>query len=525
MPTAPRPPATRRTEGRQTHGNGETTNPASPITSVGSATAIQAEEPATPTSSVSPSAEVIERTRARSLRARVGRVLSVVVPAVLWFAPLPIDVTARHALAIGLFMILAWITDAMPHAVAGLVGCYLFWALGVVKFEAAFSGFATETPWFFCGALLFGMLATETGLARRIAVHVLGVVGNSYSRVLLGFILLSFLLTFLIPSGVACVLIMGSIAVGLLQAYGYGRGSNLARGIFITLTYTAGLFDKMVIAGPSSILGRGLIVKTTHVELLWSKWLLAYLPMSLVTIFVIWRLIQWLYPPEQEQLSGGEEYLRRQKEALGPWTRREIHALALMLFAIGMWATDSLHHITPAMVGLGVGLLAVLPGVGVLTYDEMKRCNYMMVFFVAAAASMGQVLSQTKALDVLTRAMFSWMGPLVTGRFGAVFVPYWAAFGYHIFLGNEISMLSTSVPPLIQFAIAHGLSPVATGMIWSFAAGGKIFVYQSAVMIVGYSFGYFDTRDMLRVGALLSIVESLLLLVVVPFYWPLIGIR
>jgi di/tricarboxylate transporter len=44
-------------------------------------------------------------------------------------------------------------------------------------------------------------------------------------------------------------------------------------------------------------------------------------------------------------------------------------------------------------------------------------------------------------------------------------------------------------------------------------------------MIVGYSFGYFDTRDMLRVGAILSLVESLLLLVVVPFYWPLIGIR
>ena len=86
-------------------------------------------------------------------------------------------------------------------------------------------------------------------------------------------------------------------------------------------------------------------------------------------------------------------------------------------------------------------------------------------------------------------------------------------------------MLSTSVPPLIQFATAHGLSPVATGMVWSFAAGGKIFVYQSAVMIVGYSFGYFDTRDMLRVGILLSLVESLLLLVVVPFYWPLIGIR
>jgi di/tricarboxylate transporter len=61
-------------------------------------------------------------------------------------------------------------------------------------------------------------------------------------------------------------------------------------------------------------------------------------------------------------------------------------------------------------------------------------------------------------------------------------------------------------------------------MIWTFASGGKLFVYQSAVMIVGYSYGYFDSRDMLRVGLALTIIESVLLLLVVPFYWPLIGI-
>ena len=61
-------------------------------------------------------------------------------------------------------------------------------------------------------------------------------------------------------------------------------------------------------------------------------------------------------------------------------------------------------------------------------------------------------------------------------------------------------------------------------MIWTFASGGKIFVYQSAVMIVGYSYGYFDARDMLRVGGFLCLVEALLLLIVVPFYWPLLGL-
>ncbi|PYT72545.1 MAG: hypothetical protein DMG39_09620 [Acidobacteria bacterium] len=92
-------------------------------------------------------------------------------------------------------------------------------------------------------------------------------------------------------------------------------------------------------------------------------------------------------------------------------------------------------------------------------------------------------------------------------------------------MGNEISMLATSVPALMNFAGANGLHPSPLGLIWSFAAGGKIFVYQSGVMVTGYSYGYFEARDMLRVGICLTILEALLLLVVVPFYWPLIGIR
>jgi di/tricarboxylate transporter len=167
----------------------------------------------------------------------------------------------------------------------------------------------------------------------------------------------------------------------------------------------------------------------------------------------------------------------------------------------------------------------MVPRIGVLRFDVVRaKLNYMSVFFVACAISLGRVLIQTKALGVLTGVMFGWMAPLITNKFTAVIVPYWTAFGYHLLLGNELSMLSTSILPLVQFAQAHHLDPVALGMIWTFAAGGKIFVYQSAVMIVGYSYGYFDARDLLRVGGFLCLVEAVLLLIFVPFYWPLLGL-
>ena len=459
-----------------------------------------------------------------SWRTFAGRVLCVVVPLCLWFAPLDLDPQVKHALAVTSFMIISWITEALAHALTGLVGCFLFWALKVVPFNTAFGGFADETAWFLFGAILFGMMATKSGLARRLAYLVMMRVGNTYSRLLLGLILSDFLLTFLVPSGIARVVIMAAIAVGLVEAFGLKPGSNVGRGMFIIITYTAGIFDKMIIAGAASITARGGIEKFGHVEVLWSRWFLGYLPCSLITIFVAWRLTLWLFPPERTALPGGADYLKDELRKMGRWTYLEKKSLVLMLLAIGLWLTDMFHHVSPAVVGLGVGLFAALPRLGVLDMEDLKRVNYLPVFFVAAAVSMGQVLASTKALDVLTNTMFAWMTPLVTGGVLSALVLYWTAFVYHFFLASEVSMLGTSIPLLMNFATTRGLDPLAVGMIWTFASGGKIFVYQSAVMIVGYSYGYFQARDMLRVGLALTIIESVLLILIVPFYWPLIGI-
>jgi sodium-dependent dicarboxylate transporter 2/3/5 len=455
----------------------------------------------------------------------IGRILAVVIPVALWFAPLSLDPRVQHALAITSFMIVAWITEALDHALTGLIGCYLYWALGVVKIDVAFSGFADDTPWFLFGAVLFGGMAMKSGLARRLAYLVMLRVGNTYSRLLLGIILSDFLLTFLIPSGMARVVIMAAVALGLMEVFGVGPGSNVGRGMFLVLTYTAGLFDKMVIAGAASITARGWIEKAGHVEVLYSRWFLAYFPLTVITILVAWRLTLWLYPPEKAALPGGTRHLKEELQKMGRWSAAEKKAAFLLLLAVALWLTDFLHHISPAMIGLGIGLAAALPRVGVLSIDDLKRVNYLPVFFVAAAVSMGKVLISTKALDVVTGFLFTWMAPLVHNVFISTLVLYWTAFVYHIFLASEISMLGTSVPPLMNFALAHSLNPLTVGMIWTFAAGGKLFVYQSAVMIVGYSYGCFSGRDVLRIGVCLSVVESLLLLLLVPFYWPLIGVR
>src|SRR5262245_44596064 len=318
----------------------------------------------------------------------VGQILCILVPVAVWFAPLPLEPVTKHGFAIVGFMVVAWITRAMDYALAGFVGCFLFWALGVVRFPVAFSGFANDTAWFLFGALLLGAIATRSGVARRLAYFIMLRVGITYPRILLGLILTDFLLTFIVPSGIARVVIMAAIALGLIEAFGAARGSNVARGMFLILTYTANIFDKMIIAGAGSITARGGIEKYGGVEVLWSQWFLAFLPCSILTLLAAWWFTLKLYPPEKVALEGGYEFLREELHKMGPLAPQERNAAMLILAAIVLWLTDFIHHISPAVIGIGVGLFAMLPRIEIIEPQEMRRLNYMPVFFVAAAVSM-----------------------------------------------------------------------------------------------------------------------------------------
>ena len=55
---------------------------------------------------VTTAAAAVERRAELSLRGHLGRALSVVVPVLIWFAPLDIEATTKHGLAITSFMIL-----------------------------------------------------------------------------------------------------------------------------------------------------------------------------------------------------------------------------------------------------------------------------------------------------------------------------------------------------------------------------------------------------------------------------------
>jgi sodium-dependent dicarboxylate transporter 2/3/5 len=300
-----------------------------------------------PTTAVVRSAQAIRQKIAALLPtpAIFGVVLGPLVGLVVWGLPLGLDPGPHKALAIVALMLVYWILEPIDYGVTALIGCYLFWALQVTKFSVAFSGFANATPWYILGVLLLGEATSWTGLAKRLGYLVVRRTGTSYSRLLLGIIMLIWLMSFLIPSPTALVTTLAPVALGILAVLGAERIGNLAKGLFVILTYVATVFGKMILGGGVTVLARGIIETQTGLQVLWSQWLLAFLPCALLTIVAAWLTVRWLYPVESDVLPGGRQSLRETIQAMRPWSAEEQKTLAALLLAIGLWATDFLHQL------------------------------------------------------------------------------------------------------------------------------------------------------------------------------------
>jgi anion transporter len=456
---------------------------------------------------------------------RAGAAAGPLVAAALWSAPLPATPPAQHALAIAVGTMVAWAVAPLEHAWTGVIALALLWASGTADATTIVSGYWNNTTGFLLGALLVGACVSQTGLARRIAFAIVSRIGSSYSGLLLALIAVDFVLTFVIPSGIARVAVLAAIVAGLIDSMGVSRRDPVARGMMIAVTCSATVFDKMVLAGTSSILASGIIEQLGGTRISYGRWFLAYVPCDVLSIIGCWRLILWLFPDRNGHFAGQTLGLRSAFEALPTMSARERRSAILAAIAIALWMTDVVHDMRPATIALAVGFAGLMPGLGVLRLDALRTLPYRTLVFTASALSLSAVLDRTGALELITASMVGWMRASVTGPASAAFVLYWAAFGYHLLLGAQNLMVAATLPAVVTLGQSLGHSPVVIGMIWIFGTAGKIFPYQSGVLMVGYSYGYFDGRDLIKVGLLLAVLESAILLLLVPLYWPLIGLR
>jgi len=288
-------------------------------------------------------------------KAQKAQILSLCL--LCFFVAIPI--TNQIALTITAGMVLLWLFSPVDPAITGLAGCALYWITGVVNFETAFIGFSRELSWFVFGATILAAAVTQTGLAVRLGQVVTSFLRASYPRILLAIIITGFFLTFIVPSPMARVVVLAMVGLGVVEVFGVAPKSNISRGLFVSLTSTAIVFD------------------STRPFL------------ALVAVAVCWLGVLWLYPPEA--------YSREQVSKPGAFTGREKRASMFVTLAAILWATEIIHHISPSRIGIGVALAACLPRAGIFDAEEFRRFNPLPILFMGAVLSMSAVITQTNA--------------------------------------------------------------------------------------------------------------------------------
>jgi di/tricarboxylate transporter len=281
----------------------------------------------------------------------------------------------------------------------------------------------------------------------------------------------------------------------------------------------------MILSGVTSMMARGIVEEQTGIQLFWSQWFLAFLPLSVATVLLAAPIIRWLYPADVNHSLPGTDYFQKTLEQMGPWSSAEKKALAWFLLAVILWATDSFHHFSPAMVGLGIAMLVCLPKIGVLDATSIKQINFLLIVFCAGAISMGNVLIASNTLPLLTDRLIGWMQPLIADAFSYTAILLIGGFVYQLIFANRQAMLITSLPILLTFGDANGYDLAALALLWTFGGGGGLFIYQSGVYVMGYSYGLFEAKDFLKFATVMTIAQGILLVVLVEFYWPLIGLN
>jgi hypothetical protein len=353
--------------------------------------------------------------------------------------------------AIASGMIACWMLGVLHPALVGFIGCFLFRAIGGVEFEDAFAGFGTELPWFFYGVLLVSLAADRSGVIGAVRAASPRALRESTVAAAVLLVALAYALAFVVPSSLARATML------MIVAGAWGPSAWLA----LTAGYGGAAFGHPEMpGGAQAIVG----------------WDLAVMVAIVAAVAIAGSRAAGL--PSAAPAPAGHS-----------------RAMAIpVVAAVALWLTTPLHGLSPALVGLGCGLVCLLPGIAPRG-KHILEVNHLAVVFAGAAITIPLVLEDTKAAELLvhTWTRLTTSAAPVTG--------YWAAVVYRLFSPDGAR------PALPSLAAALGSSA-----IWSSAGSTFLSLHQSPALILANAVGGCGQKQVLTAGVLVVIVGSLVVL-------------
>src|SRR5919106_1509097 len=162
--------------------------------------------------------------------------IAAVMALAISLAPPPAGVPDRAMVALGLTVmtVALWATMAIPQPIAAMLFLGLVLLTGTASPSATVSGFLSNSLWLVFGGLLIGTAAERTGFGRFIARRFFGRFRASYSQLILGLIVGTTILSFLVPANMGRIAITVPIVIALAKEAGYEPGSPGYVGLVVT---------------------------------------------------------------------------------------------------------------------------------------------------------------------------------------------------------------------------------------------------------------------------------------------------
>lgn len=321
-------------------------------------------------------------------------------------------------LAIFVAGIILWITEAIPNYLTSLIIIVTLVLTGVLSEKTAYAQLGHPVMWLNIMSFVLASMLVATGVAKRFALWFILKFGKNAGSIFLSFIVINVVLSAFISATTAKAAILLPIFMVIAAIYGArggGNRNNFGRSIVLqNLLYINIGASGFLTGSGANLLAAALIAGATGSTVFFSDWLFAMFPMMLGMILIGYILAMKVFfplaPDERlPQIEGGMARLRQEYDKLGKLKADEIKAVVIFLLILGFWSTDRLHGISPTAVAFVGGVVALLPRIGIIRWNEVDIPWHLMLFS-AGAYTLGAGLDVTDLPSISVNAFFDHLG-------------------------------------------------------------------------------------------------------------------
>lgn len=438
--------------------------------------------------------------------------------------PFPLSREGKGAIALFLMAGIWWVFEVVPIGVTS-IGIGVFQALfGIRSAKDAFKDFMDPSVMFIFGSVVVGLAFTKSGLTKRLAYKMLGVVGEKTSMILLGCLVVTAGLAHFMAHTAAAATVF-PILLAIYALYGEGdKPTNFGKALFIGMAYAAGAGSIITFLGAArGPAAAGMFKEFTGRDVGFFELTKYMFVIGWAMVFIIWGYLMVFLKPEKNIISGLKEKVRRLSRELGPMTRDEKFVI---LCVIGVVIVMSSQSFVPALKSLDRAAIMLVSTMlffifKVLTVKELEEIPWNIILLFSGAMSIGFCLWKTGAAQWMA---VNWLVMFQKAPW-LIFVLSIASFVLIMtnFIMN-VAAIAISLPVSLVIAQYLGVAPDVI-LYASLVTAGMPFVLLigAAPNAIAYDSKQFTTGEFFKHGIPMSVVLIAVLGIALVTIWPLFG--